>query len=81
MIKIASPATLQLSSLSPLVVRPRRRRSPDDAPGAYRERDCRKKYDRNAGHERLFPTLHPPKSFSALAPTIRRRPPAPLKSP
>jgi hypothetical protein len=81
MIEIASPATPQLSSLSPLVVRPRRRRSPEDAPGAYREHDCREKHDSYADREWLFATLHPPKLSSIAVPAVRRRRPFPLKSP
>jgi hypothetical protein len=47
MIEIASPATPQLSSLLP----PRRWRSPNDAPGASRERGRREKYDPIMGCE------------------------------
>ena len=47
MIEIASPATLQLSSL----LLPRRRRSPNDAPGASRVHGRREKYDPIAARE------------------------------
>ena len=49
MIEIASAATPQLSSLLP----PRRRRSPNDAPGAFREHGRREKYDPIAARERF----------------------------
>jgi hypothetical protein len=81
MIEIASPATPQLSSLSPLVVRPRRPRSPKDAPSAYREYDCCEKHDHNADRGWFFATLRMPKSSSTTAPNVRRRWPARLKSP
>ena len=81
MIEIALSATPQLASSSPPVVRPRRRRSPEDAHGAYREHDRREKHDSNADREWLFATLHPPKLSSIAVPAARRRPPLPLKSP
>ena len=57
-IEIASPATPQPSSLLP----PRRRRSPDDAPGAFREHGRREKSDPIAARERSLATLYPSKS-------------------
>jgi hypothetical protein len=53
MIEIASPATPQPSSLLP----PRRRRSPNDAPGASREHGRREKYDPIANREHSLATL------------------------
>jgi hypothetical protein len=60
MIQIASPATPQPSSL----LAPRRRRSPNDAPGAFREHGRREKYDPIAARERSLATLYPSKSCS-----------------
>src|SRR3982074_1821781 len=57
-IEIASPATPQLSALLP----PRRRRSPNDAPGASREHGRREKYDPIADREHSLATLYPSKS-------------------
>ena len=81
MIEIASPATPQLSSLLPLVVRPRRRRSPNDAPGTSREHDRREKYDPIADRQHSLATLHPSKSSLIVIPTARQQTLASLKSP
>jgi hypothetical protein len=70
MIEIASPATLQLSFL--LDVRPRRRRSLNDAPGASREHGRREKYDPIADREPSLATLYPSKSSLIVIPTARR---------
>src|SRR5580704_6327817 len=77
MIEIASPATPQLSSLLP----PRRRRSPNDAPGASREHGRREKYDPIADREHSLATLYPSKSSLIVIPTARQPTPATLKSP
>ena len=80
MIAIASPATPQLSSLSPLVVRPRRRRSPEDAPGAYPEHDCR---ENMIAMPTRMALRHAPSSeivLDRMHPLVRRRR-RPLKSP
>ena len=77
MIEIASPATPQPSSLLP----PRRRRSPDDAPGAFREHGRREKPDPIAARERSLATLYPSKSSLIVIPTARQQTPATLKSP
>jgi hypothetical protein len=81
MIEIASPAALQLSSLLPLVVRRRRRRSPNDAPGVFREHGRREKYDPIADREHSLATLYPSKSSLIVSPTARQQTPATLKSP
>ena len=81
MIEIASPATPQLSSLLSLVVRPRRRRSPNDAPGASREHGRREKYDPIAAREHSLATLYPSKSSLIVIPTARQQTPVTLKSP
>src|ERR1700720_4237336 len=81
MIEIASPATPQLSSLLPLAVRPRRRRSSNDAPGASREHGRREKYDPIADREHSLATLYPSKSSLIVIPTARQQTPATLKSP
>ena len=81
MIEIASPAAPQLSSLLPLVVRPRRWRSPNEAPGASREHDRREKYDPIADREHSIATLYPSKSSLIIIPTARQQTPAALKSP
>ena len=72
MIEIASPTTPQLSSLLPLVVRPRRWCSPNDAPGASREHGRHEKYDPIADREHSIATLYPSKSFLIVIPTARR---------
>jgi hypothetical protein len=77
MIEIASPATPQLSSLSP----PRRWRSPNDAPGASHEHGHREKYDPIAAREHSLATLYPSKSSLIVIPTARQPTPATLKSP
>ena len=77
MIEIASPATPQLSSLLP----PRRRRSPNDAPGAFREHGRREKYDPIAARERSLATLYPSESSLIVIPAARQQTPATLKSP
>jgi hypothetical protein len=84
MIDVASPSSSQRHSFPLSLVRQRRRHSADDLPGAHPEHGGRQKYRRDADHERNFPTLHSPKSFSAASfndLTVRTRPPAPLKSP
>jgi len=76
--EVASPATPQLSSLLP----PRRRRSPNDAPGASREHTAdREKYDPTADREHSLATLYPSKSSLIVIPTARQQTPATLKSP
>ena len=45
MIAITSPATPQLASLLPRIVRPRRPRSPKAAPGAHHHHHSREKSD------------------------------------
>ena len=75
MIEIASPATPQLSSLLPP------RRSPNDAPGAFREHGRREKYDPIAAREHSLATLYPSKSSLIVIPTARQQTPAILKSP
>src|SRR5208337_3818842 len=77
MIEIASPATPQLSSLLP----PRRRRSPNDAPGASHEHGRREKYDPIADREHSLGTLYPSKSSLIVIPTARQQTLATLKSP
>ena len=72
MIEIASPGTPQLSSLLP----PRRRRSPNDAPGASREHGRRGKYDPIADREHSLATLYPLKSSLIIIPTARQKTPA-----
>jgi hypothetical protein len=81
MIEIASPATPQFSSLLPLVVRPRRWRSPNDAPGASREHGRREKYDPIADTEHAIAALYPSKASLIVVPTDRQQTPATLKSP
>ena len=81
MIEIASPATPQLSSLLPLVLRPRRLRSPNDAPGAPREHGRREKYDPFADREHSLATLYPSESSLIVIPTARQHTLATLKSP
>ena len=81
MIEIASPTTPQLSSLLPLVVRPHRWCSPNDAPGAFREHGRREKSDPIAARERSLATLYPSKSSLIVIPTARQQTPATLKSP
>ncbi len=71
MIEIASPTTPQLSSLLPLVVRPRRWCPPNDAPGASREHGRREKYDPIADREHSIATLYPSKSTLIVIPTAR----------
>ena len=73
MIKIASPATPQPSSL----LAPRRQRSP----GAFREHGRREKSDPIAARERSLATLYPSKSSLIVIPTARQQTPATLKSP
>jgi hypothetical protein len=58
MIEIASPATPQPSSL----LAPRRRRSPNDAPGAFREHGRR---------EKMIPL--PPENTPSLRSILRNR--------
>jgi hypothetical protein len=77
MIEIESPATPQLGSLLP----PRRRRSPNDAPGALREHVRREKYDPIADREHSLATLYPSKSSLIVIPAARQQTPATLKSP
>ena len=81
MIEIASPTTPQLRSLLPLVVRPRRWCSPNDAPGASREHGRHEKYDPIADREHSIATLYPSKSFLIVIPTARQLKRATLKSP
>src|SRR4030081_2013874 len=76
-IEIASPATPQLSALLP----PRRRRSPNDAPGASREHGRREKFDSIADREHSLATLYPSKSSCIVMPTAQKQTPATLKSP
>jgi hypothetical protein len=77
MIEIESPATPQLGSLLP----PRRRRSPNDAPGASREHGRREKYDPIAARAHSLATLYPSKSSLIVIPAARQQTPATLKSP
>jgi len=77
MIEIASAATPQLSSLLP----PRRRRSPNDAPGDSREHGRREKYAPTADREHSLATRYPSKSSLIVIPTARQQTPATLKSP
>src|ERR1700730_15491700 len=69
MIEIESPATPQPSSLLP----PRRRRSPNDAPGASREHCRCEKYDPIAAREHSLATLYPSKSSLTVIPTARQQ--------
>ncbi len=77
MIEIPSPATPQPSSLLP----PRRRRSPNDAPGVSRELCRREKYDPIAAIEHSLATLYPSKSSLIVIPSARQQTLATLKSP
>jgi hypothetical protein len=81
MTEIASAATPQLGSLLPLVVRPRRWRSPKYAPGAYHHRLHREKSDPIADRTHPFAMLHPSKSTLMLVATPHQNTPATLKSP
>jgi hypothetical protein len=81
MIEIAPLATPQLSSLLPLVVRPRRWRSPNDAPGASRKYGRREKYDPIADREHSIATLYPSKSSFIIIPIAQQQAPATPKSP
>jgi hypothetical protein len=81
MIEIALPATPQLGSLLPLVVRPRRWCSPKDPPAACREHGRRQKYHPVAGREHPLATLYPSKSSLMVMATARQKTPATLKSP
>ena len=81
MIEIASPATPQPGSLLPLVVRPRRWRSPKDPPAAAPEHGRGQKYHPMAGREHPLATLYPSKSSLMLIATTRQPTPATLKSP
>jgi hypothetical protein len=76
-----APTTPQLSSLLPLVVRPRRWCPPNDAPGASRELGRREKYDPIANREHSIATLYPSKSTLIVIPTARQLKRATLKSP
>jgi hypothetical protein len=81
MIEITPATTSQRHPLPQLVVRRRRRRSPNDAPGAYREHGRQEKYDRIADSGRPLATLYPSTLSSIAIPIARRPTPATLKSP
>ena len=81
MIEIASRATPQLGSHLPLVIRPRRWRSPKHPPAASPEQGRRKKYHPMASREHLLAMLHPSKSSLMVIPTTHQQTPAMLKSP
>jgi hypothetical protein len=81
MIEVASPATPQLGSLLPLVIRPRRWRSPKSAPGAHHHHLRREKSDPFADRKHPVATLHSSKSALMLVPTPHQNTPATLKSP
>jgi len=81
MIEIASSAAPQLGSLLPLVVRPRRSRSPKDPPADSPEHGRREKYHPMTGREYPIATLYPSKSSLMVIATTRQQTLATLKSP
>ena len=81
MIEIASPATPQLGSLLPLVIRPRRWRSPNCPPANSPEHGHREKHHPIADRQHRLGALYPSKSSSMVIATTRQQPLATLKSP
>ncbi len=80
MIEIASAAMPQLGSLFPLVVRPRRWRSPKHPPAASPEQGRSQKIIPWPA-ENTFATLYPSKSSLTVIATTHQQTPATLKSP
>jgi len=81
MIEIASPATPQLASLLPLVIRPRRRRSPPKIFQQPLPSLAAAKYPPMAGRECRLATLDPSKSSLMVMAPAPQKTPATLKSP
>jgi hypothetical protein len=81
MIAIASPATPQLGSLLPRVVRPRRWRSPPKIFHQPLPSLAAAKYHPMAGKERRLATLDPSKSSLMVMAPAPQKTPATLKSP
>ena len=81
MIEIASAAMPQRGSLLPLVIRPRRWRSPKHPPAASPEQGRHEKYDPITGGEHALAALYPSKSTLMVIATTPQQTPATLKSP
>jgi hypothetical protein len=81
MINIASTTAPQHHPFLPLTARQCRRRSPTDAPDAYRQHHHHEKNHCSANAERPLATLYPSQSSLIVIPITRQRTPASLKSP